>query len=182
MAVGFIDVIPPQDMAKLKPGDLVFTQRLNSNLSWAMMYFTSSSIDHAAVYMGDEQVVHMTLAGTKQHSLRSVAQGCRVLIMRMNMQQLARFAYENQKETDRIDKGSTRRNELPPKLQLTVGALYTIHGKYWHRFRFKLWIEFFATTILFGTFAWFIFGYLTAFIFPLASFFALIIFIMRNLI
>ena len=82
MSIAHMDRVPNETINELRLGDLTFTQRLNSTLSWAMMYFTSSSVDHVALYDVDGMVVHVTLHGTRRHRLNTLAKGARVVAFR----------------------------------------------------------------------------------------------------
>ncbi|MGB7433659.1 MAG: hypothetical protein WA921_14430 [Ahrensia sp.] len=178
----FVDEVPVEEVARFQVGDIVFTQRLNSFASWAMLYLTSSSVDHVGIYAGDGKIAHRTLEGAGMHSLRSIAKGARVLVVRMSDEELAHWSYEVESTIDRIDKGSKVHHSFPPKIQLLIGGIYLIHGKYTDRFKLRLWSEFFLTiTIFFGTLSYFT-GIITLLAFPTLSLFALIYYFSKNLL
>lgn len=149
-AFAFVDQIPKSQVEQFKIGDFIFTQRLNSILSWAMMYITSSSVDHAAIYAGDGRVAHRTLHGAGYHSLRAFAKGSRLVVVRMAPSQLARWSHEFEIQRGQIDTGPKFMRHLTPKMQLAIGGLMAIHGRYHDRFRWKLWLEFFLTLLSFS--------------------------------
>lgn len=140
MAIALKDDIPRQIVSQLRPGDAVFTQRLDSWKSWAMMYMTSSPIDHVAVYIGDDHVAHMTLEGSKKHSLRSLAKGARVVLARA-------LPTEHGTPFDPPDgRGVIRPRDrpshiLPPKLQLVWVAIRIWNGFHPERFRWKFAVD-----------------------------------------
>lgn len=72
-----------QDIAL--PNDMFFTQRLDSVFSWGTMYFGCSAVDHCGVYIGDGHIMHMTLAGSKIHSVNVLGRNTRVLFVDMNL-------------------------------------------------------------------------------------------------
>ena len=181
-AFAFVDEVPLEEVNRLQHGAFILTQRLNSFTSWAMLYVTKSSVDHAAIYAGDGNVFHMTLSGSKLHSLRSLAKGARVLILRMSRAELGQWSYETQLTNERIDKGSKFEHSFPPKIQLIIGGLYSIHGKYPDRFNFVLWFEFFLTLSFFVWIVYFFSGLITLTVLPLLSVFFLAYFAAKNLL
>ena len=160
MAVAFRDSVPSEVVDELQLGDLIFTQRRDTFLSWGTMYFPSSTVDHCALYESDGNVVHMTLAGLKRHSLRTLAKGARILIVRFDTPD--RDGQENATEIDfadfdalddlddsedRADDGGYLNRKrrmshvLPPKLQLVFVALRIMTGCYLDRYRVKFTID-----------------------------------------
>ncbi|KOF21179.1 hypothetical protein AC244_07370 [Ensifer adhaerens] len=180
MALGFVDAVPDNIVEQLNIGDFIFTQRLNSFWSWGLMYYASSNVDHAAIYGGDGKVGHMTLAGGKLHSLRAVAKGARVIIVRMGPFELHKFSLELEAQRKRIDTGSKARHRLPPKIQLVIAGLDIIHGKYPNRFRFKFFIEFFSSIIAISYTLYFFSGYITVFTPIILSLYYFMRFFVRN--
>ena len=62
---------------------MIICQRMDSLLSWAIMYFGGRyAVDHVAIYIGDGKVIHATLAGVKEHSIHTLARGARILPFR----------------------------------------------------------------------------------------------------
>lgn len=83
LALGHTHRVAEETLKVLAPGDIVICQRMDSLLSWAIMYFGGRyAVDHAAVYIGDGKVVHATLAGVKEHSIHTLARGARILPFR----------------------------------------------------------------------------------------------------
>jgi hypothetical protein len=175
-ALAFVDEIPDSQIRAFRIGDMIFTQRLNSFMSWAMMYVTSSPVDHTAIYYGDGKVAHRTLTGAGLHSLRSLAKNCRVVIIRMNEGELRHWSHEFEALRPRIHKGSKIMHALPTKGQLAVGALLAIHGLFPDRFRWKLWLDFFFAVGLLSVLYNQLFGSLLIFGLPLYSLFSLLVF------
>lgn len=137
MQIAFSDRVPDEIIEQMNSGDMIFTQRLDSLLSWAMMYFTSSSIDHMAIYIGDGKVIHMTLSGERVHSLRAVAKGARVLIVRMGLE-ATEWIRITQCERARTDKGNAFIYLFPPRAQLIIGATQILTGKYPDRINYRI--------------------------------------------
>jgi hypothetical protein len=181
MALGFVDAVPDEIVRQLNVGDMIFTQRLDSFWSWALMYYASSNVDHAAIYGGDGKVGHMTLAGGKMHTLRAVAKGTRLIIVRMGPTELHKFSSEMTQQRKRIDTGSKSRQRLPPKLQLIIGGLNIIHGKYTDRFRASFIIEFFTSITFISYITFSLSGYITSLLPPLFSAFFFVMFSVQNL-
>jgi hypothetical protein len=180
MAMAFVDEIPEDQIRQFRDHDMVFTQRLDSFLSWAMMYVTSSPVDHVGVF-NNGKVLHKTLSGARLHSIRAFSRGCRVLIVRMSRKQLSHFMYETEAYVERIDRGSPWLHSLPPKAQIAIGGIKSIHGKYADRFRWPLWAEWFFTSFIASALIWYVSGYITSFILPILSVSALLYFWTVNL-
>ncbi|QNE30749.1 NlpC/P60 family protein [Sphingomonas sp. NBWT7] len=143
MAMAYVDKISDEAVAQMRAGDAIFTQRLDSFKSWAMMYMTTSPIDHAAIYKGDGRIVHMTLDGFKEHSLRSVTKGARVLPVRF-LRGSEETPFDPPKGLGVIVRRHRPSHVLPPRLQLAWVAVRIWHGFHPERFRWK----FAADTIL----------------------------------
>lgn len=180
MAMAFVDEVPATEVAKFRDADLVFTQRLDSFLSWAMMYVTSSPIDHTAVYVEEGKILHMTLSGSRVHSLRSLAKGCRLIVVRMNREQLSHFWHEAKIEEIRLQKNLTWVHGFPPKFQIFIGGLSIIHGMYSDRFKLHKWIELFLTIIIFSYLISYFSGFIAVWLVPIFSFGFMIYFNIRN--
>lgn len=134
MAVALAESVPQWVLDDLRPGDAVFTQRLNSGLSWAMMYLTSSSVDHAGVVDEDGQVTHMTLAGVRRHALTTLGRGARVVVFRPDIAGLKDpFAITD----GRLYRGRMRLHSVPAKLQLALIGCGIVLGAFPDRFRPK---------------------------------------------
>jgi hypothetical protein len=131
--LAFIGEVPEDVVAELEPGDIIFTQRLDSALSWATMYFGSSPVDHVAVYVGDGKVLHQTITVSKVHALKALARGARVLVVKDGA------SVADGKSDGRLygwwRKGWFHR--LPPTSQLVVVAVEIVLGFYPESFRWK---------------------------------------------
>lgn len=137
MQLSFKDRVLLEVVDQLEELDLVFTQRLNSFSSWAMMYFSSSSIDHVALYAGDGKVVHMTLEGGKRHSIQALAKGARVLPLRLGKIGKHYWVQETNHEQSLVNKETRRSHSFPPKLQLVWIGIRIVSGFHPSRFRWK---------------------------------------------
>lgn len=132
MGLGF-EGTPSRDVVRhMLPADLIFTQRLDRWFSWMMMYFSSSSVDHCALYSGSGTVVHTTFSGVSEDPLRYVTKGARIIVFR---------------PLDRRGVGEVRTREpswttrffhrYPAKVQLTWAAVEFALGFYPERFRWR---------------------------------------------
>lgn len=84
LALGHTHRVAKETLKVIEPGDIIICQRMNSFLSWAIMYFGGGyAVDHVAVYTGDGKVLHATLSGVKEHSIHTLARGARVLPFRL---------------------------------------------------------------------------------------------------
>ena len=173
-AFAFTDSVPEEVVNDLREGDFFFTQRLDSFLSWAMMYFSSSSIDHTGICDGHGNVGHMTFTGAKLHSIRAIAKGTRILFVRMNHEQMAEWSRKFEETRPRIQRGTKSTQTLNPKLQMAIIGIYIIHGKYPDRFRIRLWGDLFVDLMIFSATVWAITGFLSIFFLPFISLSAVI--------
>lgn len=83
LALGHTHHVAEETLKVIAPGDIIICQRMNSFLSWAIMYFGGRyAVDHVAVYTGDGKVLHATFSGVKEHSIHTLARGARVLPFR----------------------------------------------------------------------------------------------------
>lgn len=84
MAVGHERRVAKETLDLLRTGDLILCQRLDSALSWAIMYFGGRyAVDHAAIYIADGRVLHMTLTGLRHNAIDTLARGARILPVRL---------------------------------------------------------------------------------------------------
>ena len=137
MSMAYINHVPDEIISQLNIGDFVFTQRLDSVKSWAMMYMTSSPVDHVAVYCGNGRIAHVTFSGQRIHFLNTVAKGSRVLILRVARSKVERLGSILSEFKARVDERGQLSHALPISLQLAWGALDILLNKYPDRFRFK---------------------------------------------
>ncbi len=165
----FTDCVPEEVVNDLREGDFFFTQRLDSFLSWAVMYFGSSSVDHTGICDGRGYVGHMTLAGAKMHSIRAIAKGARILFVRMNHEQMVEWSRRFEEIRPRIHKGSKFQRAFDPRFQIVMAGIYLVHGKYPDRFRTHLWVDFFVTLMIMCAMISAITGYVSVFIIPMIS-------------
>jgi hypothetical protein len=87
MQYAFRGSLPKGLVDRLQVGDLLFTQRLHSFSSWAVMYLTKSEFSHVALYAGTGRIVHATLAGVMEEPLEALISDDVLLIacnMRLN--------------------------------------------------------------------------------------------------
>jgi len=63
------------DISALAPGDIVTFHTRTSTMSWLVMYLTSSVWSHAAMYVGDGEIVDVTTSGGVQHPLSDYLDG-----------------------------------------------------------------------------------------------------------
>jgi len=145
MSLGFLGQLPDDVIADLEIGDFILTQRLDSWFSWAMLYFTSSSIDHVALYIGDGRIAHVTLSGFKKHSIHVFGSSTRVIALRfappsgpIPFEFDDGFADGYKDFDDKQDSSNT----LSPKIQLALVGAQIVAGLYPDRFRWKFLLDF----------------------------------------
>ena len=144
LALGHLGKIPQNTIDLLEPGDVLLTQKLDSLFSWGTMYFGTSPVDHLAIYIGDNKVIHATLSGVKEHSLLVFGNNTRVLPARLNLNDLPRS--ENKGESlprEETEKEGSRRlyHFLPPKYQLLWVAGRILLGLEPDLFRWKFYLD-----------------------------------------
>lgn len=145
MALGWIGRIPEDVVANLEIGDFILTQRLDSWFSWAMLYLTSSSIDHVALYIGEGRVAHVTLSGFKKHSIHAFGPNTRLMAVRF-----APSAGANPFDFDDgyadgyrdFDDEENCSSPIPAKMQLALVGARIVVGFYPDRFRWKFLLDF----------------------------------------
>lgn len=138
MALAHIGGVPDELLRDLRVGDVILTQRLDSWLSWAMMYFTSSPIDHAAIYIGDARIFHVTLNGSKEHSIHVFGRNTRLLPIRFALpDQTATQADFSDQPPDPPDTKKRFIHNFAPKIQLALVALRIVAGFHPERFKWK---------------------------------------------
>jgi hypothetical protein len=127
-------------LAQVQMGDCLVTQRLDSKLSWAMMWFTSSQIDHSAIYIGNGRIAHVTLAGFKQHSIRVLGRNTRILPI--GIEPLISLEKPSTRPQSVLPKPRARPSHIfPPKAQLAWIAARIILGFHHERFRWKFILD-----------------------------------------
>lgn len=137
--------LPDDVLSQIQIGDCLVTQRLDSRLSWAMMWFTSSPIDHLAIYVGEGRIAHVTLAGFKEHSIRVFGPNTRILPI--GIEPLIPNRESELRTQDTIPEPRKRlAHILPPRAQLAWIAAMIILGFHHERFRWKfVWDTLFAS-------------------------------------
>lgn len=135
MTMGFENRVPAETIDMLEPGDALFTQRMDSLTSWAIMYFSSSEIDHGAVYIGDGRALHMTLGGSKVHSINAIASGARILPIRFGRHP-SEVPFDLPKDAKpKVYHPKFPISLLPTKLQFVWGGIRILVGLHPDRFR-----------------------------------------------
>ena len=138
--ISFREEVPEYVIRQLNVGDMILTQRLDNWLSWAIMHFTKSPFDHMAMYAGDGKVAHMTLEGGKQHSLRTLAKGARVVIFRLGHER-HKWLKEYQHDKQKIDVSGAFTKHLHPKAHFALGALWIASGRYPDMFQIRIAVD-----------------------------------------
>jgi hypothetical protein len=72
MGGAFEGSLPEKALTILKPGDALFVQTYGWFLSWLVMYLTKSEISHAALYVGDNKIMHATFSGVVTEPIESL--------------------------------------------------------------------------------------------------------------
>jgi len=85
MSAGFDSGIPQSVIEQLDVGDMIFTQKRNSILSWGVMYFTKSDCDHCVLYAGDNKIMHMTLGGMRHSRIDVLFNNTLLLPIKLTM-------------------------------------------------------------------------------------------------
>lgn len=144
LSLGWLGRIPDDVIANLEIGDCILTQRLDSWFSWAMLYLTSSPIDHVALYIGDGRIAHVTLNGFKEHSIHVFGSNTRVLPIRFAPPSGTSPFEFNDGYTDGFrdfDDKEESSEPLPAKIQLTMVGAQIIGGFYPDRFCWKFLLD-----------------------------------------
>jgi hypothetical protein len=141
MAIAFDGPPPPEAVDDMLPGDAFVTQRLDDWFSWAMMYFSSSCIDHCGIYVGNGKVFHQTFTVSKEHELDYVAEGTRFLAIRLDTRSFERV--DKDKKPEKVSEAAARASKprlyprLPARLQLSWVGVKIVLGFYPERFKWK---------------------------------------------
>jgi hypothetical protein len=156
MALGHVKRIPDETFQMLEPGDIILCQRMNSLLSWAVMYFGGYGVDHVAVYVGDGKIIHTTFSGVMQHSIHVLSRGTRVLPFRLYGMDESDPGFAQTREPPKgsfLDRGTPglRANGakedgspnvvLPPVLQLTLVGIQIVLGLRPTSFKWRYYID-----------------------------------------
>lgn len=150
MGNAFVDSIPREIIENVPPGTLVFTQRLNSWKSWAMMYFTSSQIDHAGIIGPDGRLMHMTFQGFRQHHLVTFAVGTRILFFDPDVVGVR----DPMEAPGRLHQAGMRLAKWPAEVQLAWAAALINLGRFPDRFKIKFLIDIAILTALIDGISW----------------------------
>jgi len=133
--------LPQSVIDELQIGDMILTQRLDSRFSWAMQYFSSSMVDHAAIYKGEGRIAHITLSGFREHSVKVFGKGFKVLPIRLAPFMGDPFDFDEKGYDDSYrgpaDRDIDRQPLFPAKAQLVFVGIRIVAGVYPDRFRWK---------------------------------------------
>lgn len=175
LSLAYENVLPDDVIAQLERGDVILTQRMNSVWSWGTMYFASAFVDHAATYLGDGTVHHMTLGGERTHRVNVVAKGARTLPARLNAPlgdehflegvDTEGAGYEYAARTldgGYVERGQRMSHLLPPKLQLVFIALRIMTGHYIERYRWWFSADIALLALLIDAALYYFFGWFVA--------------------
>jgi hypothetical protein len=157
LALGHTHHVAEETLKLLAPGDFVICQRMNSLLSWAIMYFGGRyAVDHVAVYIGDGKVLHQTLSGVKEHSIHTLARGARVLPFRPygldesdagfnqpqpSIVQGGRASHVGEAQPDEAAVEGHHEAILPPHLQLLLAGIQITLGLRPTSFRWQYYFD-----------------------------------------
>jgi len=106
MGAAFMGDLPSGAVALLQPGDTLFTSLYGSPIAWAIMYLTSSEVNHVAMYMGSGQIAHATLGGLVVDGIE-VLYGPAVRLLPV-----------------RVDETEERRREIVVRVRSRIGERY----------------------------------------------------------
>lgn len=121
LALGHTHRVAEETLNILAEGDIIICQRMDSLLSWAVMYFGGGyAVDHVAIYLGKGKVLHATLSGVKEHSIHALARGARVLPFRLYGQDEADPEFKEQSRGVDRRKSGSRDPEVPPHAGVTI--------------------------------------------------------------
>lgn len=135
--MGHYGSLSPDLLKDMRKGDIILTQRLDSKFSWAMMYFTSSAVDHAAIYLGDEKIAHMTLNGFKEHRIGVLTKNSLTLPLRFAPTG-GEDPFDFDDDYSTLEPQSRKlSHRLPPKAQLIWAGVRINLGLHPDRFRWK---------------------------------------------
>ena len=156
-ALGHTERIPEDTLEALAPGDIILCQRLNSLLSWAVMYFGGGyAVDHAAIYLGDGRIVHATFSGVKEHSIHALSRGTRILPFRpFGMDESDPGFGQPGKRLEQAPHGGGEPDSLPssappdggagavlpPVLQLVLAGIQIVLGLRPTSFRWRYYVD-----------------------------------------
>jgi hypothetical protein len=154
--------VPEHVINELRPADTIFTQRLDSIMSWGTMYFGSSSVDHVGVYVGGGLIEHMTLNGPRRHSLNVVARGARILAVRPTLRAMQEsfLGSDPEGEYRRADGGYQDRSSafwhgLSPEMQLIFYLPRILTGYYPAKYQWQFAADIFLAALLLDAPLWF---------------------------
>lgn len=169
MAMGHLGKVSNTSLDQLEEGDIILTQKLDSIMSWGVMYFGSSLIDHIAFYIGNGRILHMTLAGSKVHKLSVFNKHTRILPVRAHFPKAEKKTNVSGeiKTTTENRSRKTLSHYLPPKFQLVWAAIRVMFGLHQDRFRWKFLIDCIVIYTLLDLTTYFGTGYVLFFILSL---------------
>lgn len=169
MALGHTNRVTEETLQVMAEGDMVICQRMNSMLSWAIMYFGGGyAVDHVAIYIGDGKVIHATLSGVKVHSIHTLACGARVLPFRLYGLDEADPGFKERSPRTVQDEAvnstkeapanpgnaSGQQDVLPPYLQLLMAGIGIALGLQPMSFRWHYYLDLGLMAALLDLFLW----------------------------
>lgn len=168
LALGHTHRVAEETLKVIAAGDIIICQRMDSLLSWAIMYFGGRyAVDHVAIYVGDGKVIHATLAGVKEHSIHALARGARVLPFSFYVDNgeptfarpKSRFSQgDNASEPARNDPTDISHQDasplLPPHLQLLLAGVAIVLGLRPTSFRWQYYWDIGITAALIDLLLW----------------------------
>lgn len=175
MAIGHTRPFPTETLQLLRHGDLILCQRLDSILSWSVMYFGGQyGVDHCAVYLAQGQVMHMTLTGVRITPVRALTRGARVLPIRLPNED---GSFEGDEEEDQAELlalvGRLRKqindhrrkhgDHPPPYHSLALAGLGIVLGLHPAAFRFRHYADLGILAAAFDLGLWWLNGFPMAF-------------------
>lgn len=134
MAYGFDKLIPKNIQTSLQEGDTVLSTSFDSGISWAIMYFTSSLISHVSAYIGNGQIIHGTLSGSRKDLIETLyGEKSRFIIVRPPIPK----EKQSQNEIDYSDF-----ENIPYSMKTVLKKLFLIvSGRDWPYYRWKFYFD-----------------------------------------
>lgn len=135
MAYAFEESIPEDVVNSLQIGDIILQGSFNCWLYWAIMYYTNSLINHCAVYIGNRQILHVTLSGSVKEPIESLY-GKRTRLI------IARFRLPVEKQIKQVQVDNYKYVGIPYSKKVVFEKfLSIITGKNWPHFHWKFYLD-----------------------------------------